>query len=129
MSEKFLEKLAEAAGRRSFLKTLSQGSAALALGLLSIRGAEGSGLPVSCSPGLFTSGCCCLFVNPSTCTYGGCGCEWSWPCTQPGASGFRCGSKSYLCKECYALPKPAEGDCIGAAKCSKAQLTFVAPIC
>jgi hypothetical protein len=128
MPEKFVERVAEAAGRRGFLKTMSAASAAFALGLFRIQGAKASGGP--CSAGTIKVACCCLYKDPTTCTYGDCGCQWAWPCTEPGPDPRqRCGSSTYSCKECYVNPKPPDSDCVGDVKCSEAKLTKTYPPC
>ena len=115
MSEKLTEKLFEVAGRRRFLRTLSGASAALALGVFSIRTANAS---IPCPPGLVKVGCCCLYKDPSTCTYGDCGCQWSWGCNETGPTGQRCGGARWTCKECYYNPPPPNSDCVNPVKCS-----------
>ena len=126
MAERLFERLAEAASRRSFLRTMSTASAAFALGLMGIQGSEASGKP--CTDGLFKLHCCCLAKNPSTCAYEFCGCEWSWPCIEVGPTGQRCGGSRYSCKECYVEDHP-QGSCTGPFKCSKAELAQTYPPC
>ena len=148
MSEKLVDKIAASISRRGFLGTLSAASAALVVGLFKIQGASASG--IACGPGLFNVGCCCLFLDPRTCTYADCGCQWVWTCiegglaptTQPPGNGRGHGRgnddpepslpinpvpcRRYSCKECYVDPNPDQF-CTGAVKCSKA--TFTTIIC
>jgi hypothetical protein len=142
MSEKLIEKIAASISRRGFLGTLSAASAALALGMFKIQGASASG--ITCNPSLFQVGCCCLFLDPRTCSYSGCGCEWVWTCIehlapesvwekddQQGGDDPKLPidpvpCRRFSCKECYVNPMPNQ-TCTGPVKCSKA--TFTTIIC
>lgn len=107
MPEKIVEKLGEAASRRSFLGKLSAAAAALVMSLLNVRTVHA----------LVPVGCCQLCVDPRTCTYGPCVCEWSWTCVneEPNLS-----CRRYTCRECYsALPAPCNAGCL-AVTCSRA---------
>lgn len=147
MSEKLVDRITASIGRRGFLGTLSAASAALVVGFFRIQGAKaGVGVNPDCGPGLFPVGCCCLLLDPRTCTYGDCACEWVWTCitstfgpeteTSDPSNGRQpehedritpkipidpLSCRRYSCKECYSL-----SSCI-AAKCSKA--TFTTVIC
>jgi hypothetical protein len=147
MSTKLVDRLAATIGRRGFLGTLSAASAALVVGFFRIQGARaGVGVNPDCPPGLFQVACCCLALDPRSCSYSGCGCEWVWTCIDASTSEFAgvasvhqpaqheriqpnipidpmvC--RRYSCKECYYDPAPA-GSCTGSFKCSKATYTTI----
>lgn len=122
MSEKFVERLSEAVGRRGFVRTLSAAAAAIVLGLFKTEGAGASPFPCG-TPGLFPVACCCLCRDPRTCAYSGCSCEWSWTCETGigGAGGDFC--RRYTCRECYTVT-PC-GDSCSNIKCSRATYTTI----
>jgi hypothetical protein len=72
MSEKFVERVSEAVGRRGFLVRLSAAAAALALGLFQTAQA---GIEPICPTGLMPVGCCCLCRDPRSCSFSDCACE------------------------------------------------------
>ena len=144
MSEKLVNRIAAKIGRRGFLGTLSAAAAAFTVGLFKIQGARaGVGVPVDCPPGLFRVGCCCLALDPRSCSYSSCGCEWVWTCidasSTEGSISAQPGQYSrvqpnipidpmvcrrYSCKECYYDSAPSP-NCTGAFKCSKATYTTI----
>ena len=143
MPETLIARLSEAVGRRGFLRTVSAASAALTMGVLNIKTTEASG--IDCGPTLFNVGCCCVCLDPRTCSYSDCVCEWSWTCThylgpepidqppdkdappdsEPKLPINPCPCQRFTCKECYSAATVCVG-CTGI-KCSKA--TFRTIIC
>ena len=154
MSEKLADRIAAAVGRRGFMATLSAASAALVFGVfkpLSVK-AGVQGLP-DCGPGTFPVGACCLAMDPRTCTYGGCACEWVWkrvtnqwgPATEtntnPGAEHqperdvrikpnmpIEPGAcRRYSCWECYTAGTVSgeNCNCSGSITCSRATYTTI----
>lgn len=113
MSETLVDKLTEALGRRRFLGKVASATAAVVLAVVGINTA-------SASDGQVQIECCFLCKNPATCSYTGCVCQWSWPCSSGGTSCFHC-------KECYTqtgnwcIPSPGVNNCNEHVKCSKAQ--------
>jgi hypothetical protein len=121
MPKNIMDKFSEAVSRRSFIGTLSAAAAALVLSIFDKVQASGP----TCPEHTFKVGCCCLCLDPRTCLYGSCACQWSWTC--PDVSICR----NYTCRECYSAigpwcppPLGSNGDgCGSAIKCSKANYT------
>jgi hypothetical protein len=108
MSEKVIEKLTEAVSRRGFLGKLSGAAAAL---VLSLFGAAKPALAIA------YVACCTLCLQPGTCSYSGCACQWSWVCEHTDGSFWRC-------FECYAAPSYCGPECRNI-KCSRAVPTNI----
>ena len=154
MSEKLADRIAAAVGRRGFMATLSAASAAFVLGVfkpLSVK-AGVQGLP-DCGVGTFRVGACCLAMDPRSCTYGDCACEWVWkrvtnewapeepPKETPGVGHdkehdikikpnmpIEVGScRRYSCWECYTAGTVSgeNCNCSGSIKCSRATFTTI----
>lgn len=106
MAKELLERLYGRVDRRTAIGRLLLGSAAFAAGLFGI------------APGAYAcAACCSLCKDPTTCTYGPCGCQWSWACcdgVQPG-TGWR-----WSCKECYPADPPCDCCSCSAVSCSAA---------
>jgi len=99
------ERLTTLVNRRGFLNSATTAAGAIALALLGAKPAYG-----------YAINGCNLCFNPSTCTYGGCACEWSWIGTVNNGDGT---CDHYLCKECYTSSVcPGAGPNCSGAKCS-----------
>ncbi len=88
MWDSLVEQLSDMVSRRAFLKRIAQAGAALGLALVGLHDARG----------VVAVKCCVLCINPSTCTYGNCACEWCWTCRDTTDGSW------YRCDECYSQP-------------------------
>ncbi len=153
MSEKLIDRITATVGRRGFLGTFSAATAAFVVGFFRIQGAKaGVGINPDCVAGLFPVGCCCLALDPRSCTYGGCACEWVWKCitstfgpetpTNDPSAGHQpehedrvkpflpiepTACRRYSCWECYSGPGTSGESCTctGGITCSKATFTTI----
>jgi hypothetical protein len=120
MSNRVLECLIRVASRRTVLKTMARGAGAIGLALMGIREAGAT----------IAYLCCNLCVDPSSCTYGGCTCEWCWSCcTSDGCV--------YACDECYSASgswcgnrtQPGGCPCNSLTTCTQNCLSTGTPVC
>jgi hypothetical protein len=103
MSKTVIRVVEDLTGRRAFLKKASMVGGALLAGIFgATHKAE------ACSV------CCTLIKNPSTCTWGPCGCVWAWMCPyQPDCIW-------YWCEECFPPPQLiCDGSSFANVTCSR----------